>query len=112
MSRYLSAPADLVDLCLSQIEMQFLREALDRSASGVLPVPKARPLEPQLPEYLRRLPSSSRSVVDARRAACAIERLTAENRGLRELYSAWRGFALAAGGILLLVLWNVLSRSD
>lgn len=95
---------DLVDLCLSQIEMTLLCEELDRASA----VPAAAPRSQELPKYLRELPSSSRRVVDARRAACTIERLAAENRALKELNGIWRGFALAAGGILLLVLWNAL----
>ena len=97
---------ELVDLCLSQIEMAFLREELDRAAGSM-----ERGIDSASFRLRGRRPASSApppAVLDARRAALTITRLAEENRGLRELNSVWRGFALAAGAILLLVCWHSL----
>ena len=115
-------PSAFVDLCLSQIEVALLREELDRAqaSSGHPELPPREHGIDSASFRLRGLRTSgssresvppSGSVLDARRAACAIERLAEENRGLREIASVWRVFAIAAGAALALVVWNLLSKA-
>lgn len=92
-----SAAGDRVDLFLSQLEVSLLREELESATPRIeFPPPENHPAP---------------GVIDSRRADRRIGRLMAENRGLRELLGVWRALAIAAGMTMLLLIWNVLSRS-
>lgn len=114
-------PSDLVDLCLLRIEMDLLRDELDRAAprspASDVPSPGIDSASFRLRGPRLDCATPARGTVSADTAARVVQRVSGENRALRDRnaelrgeLSVWRVFALAAGSILLFVLWHASSN--